>query len=60
MIRLETIDPRNNQRGFIEFDLSDAVMTAAKHDLAVSKFVAEMARERMPESFMLLAELRTP
>jgi hypothetical protein len=60
-VKLAIINPRNGVRSEIELQLSEAVMTAAKHDLAVSKFVAEMARQHLPDGYMLIGtDFRTP
>jgi hypothetical protein len=60
MIKIDIINPRNNARSQIELPVSEAVMNAAKLDLAVSNFVRDLAKERLPAGFMILGDLRTP
>jgi hypothetical protein len=61
MIKLDIINPKTNERDQIELQLGELAIKRAKTDLAVSKFVAEMAREKLPPGFMLLgSDFRTP
>jgi hypothetical protein len=60
-MKVQVINPRSNARFEIDLQLTEAVMRAAKTDLAVSNFVAELAREQIPPGYMLLGDgFRTP
>jgi hypothetical protein len=62
-MKVQVINPRSNARFEIDLQLTEAVMRAAKTDLAVSNFVAELARDthQIPEGFMLVGDgFRTP
>jgi hypothetical protein len=60
-MKFDIINPRTDDRRQIELDLSSAVMSAAKIDIAVAEFVAGLVREKIPHGFMILgSDLRTP
>ncbi|HJY92049.1 MAG TPA: hypothetical protein VJ255_17320 [Candidatus Acidoferrum sp.] len=59
--KIEIINPKTNARSHIELQLSERVMSAAKLDMSVADFVVEMARQQMPEGYMILGtDFRTP
>jgi hypothetical protein len=59
--KLAIINPRTGDRSSIELQLGDLAIKRAKNDLAVSKFISELARPHLPEGWMLLGDgFRTP
>jgi hypothetical protein len=61
-MKVRAINPRSNVILEIDLQLTEAVMRAVKHDLAVSNFVSELARDQnlIPPGFMLGTDFRTP
>jgi len=59
-MKVQAINPRSNAILEIDLQLTEAVIRAAKHDLAVSEFVSELARDQIPPGFMLGNGFRTP
>ena len=61
MNKLAIINPRTGARSSIELQLGDLAIRRAKTDLAVSRFVSELARPHLPPGFILLGhDFRTP
>jgi hypothetical protein len=61
MTKLATINPRTGEQSSIELQLGELAIRRAKTDLAVSRFVAELARPHLPDGFILLGhDFRTP
>jgi hypothetical protein len=61
-MKVQVINPRSNAILEIDLQLTEAVIRAAKTDLAVSNFVSELARDQnlIPPGFMLGSDFRTP
>jgi hypothetical protein len=57
----DIINPKTSARRQIELDLSEAVMTAAKHDIEVAQFVSDLVKTKMLPGWILLGNgLATP